>query len=152
MATKRRRCGWTLVWAPLAALTVAWLFVVAHHVQHAPGQEPPLVAGPAACACGLCVAPRLRLATTLRVHIFTTGRERVSVAVAARARHSRRAAQPAVAPVPPVPHAVSRPSGVLGATASFGSARGLGERSGRSRHGLDSALHAFAEIRISVSG
>ena len=61
-------------------------------------------------------------------------------------------AHPAVAPVPPVPHAVSRPSGVLGATASFGSARGLGERSGRSRHGLDSALHAFAEIRISVSG
>ena len=35
-----------------------------------------MVAGPAACACGLCVAPRLRLATTLRVHIFTTGRER----------------------------------------------------------------------------
>ena len=75
MATKRRR-GWTLVWAALAALTVAWLFVVAHHVQHAPVPEAPLVAGPAACACGLCVAPRLRLATTLRVHVFTTGRER----------------------------------------------------------------------------
>ena len=74
MATKRR-C-WTLVWAALAALTVAWLFVVAHHVQHAPVPEAPLVAGPAACACGLCVAPRLRLATTLRVHVFTTGRER----------------------------------------------------------------------------
>ena len=72
---KRRRC-WTLVWAALAALTVAWLFVVAHHVQHAPVPEAPLVAGPAACACGLCVAPRLRLATTLRVHVFTTGRER----------------------------------------------------------------------------
>ena len=75
MATKRRR-RWTLVWAALAALTVAWLFVVAHHVQPAPGPEAPLVAGPAACACGLCVAPRLRLATTLRVHVFTTGRER----------------------------------------------------------------------------
>ena len=35
-----------------------------------------MVEGPAACACGLCVAPRLRLATTLRVHVFTTGRER----------------------------------------------------------------------------
>ena len=72
----KRRRGWTLVWAALAALTVAWLFVVAHHVQHAPVPEAPLVAGPAACACGLCVAPRLRLATTLRVHVFTTGRER----------------------------------------------------------------------------
>ena len=35
-----------------------------------------MVEGPAACACGLCVAPRLRLATTLRVHIFTNGREK----------------------------------------------------------------------------
>ena len=35
-----------------------------------------MVEGPAACACGLCVAPRLRLATTLRVHIFTSGREK----------------------------------------------------------------------------
>ena len=35
-----------------------------------------MVEGPAACACGLCVAPRLRLATKLRVHIFTNGREK----------------------------------------------------------------------------
>lgn len=82
--------------------------------------------------------------------ISTTGR--YCVGGCRRARHSRRAAQPTVAPVPPVPHAVSRPTGVFGATASFGSARGLGERSARSRHGLDSAPDAFAEIWISVSG
>ena len=35
-----------------------------------------MVEGPAACACGLCVAPRLRLATKLRVYIFTNGREK----------------------------------------------------------------------------
>ena len=35
-----------------------------------------MVEGPAACACGLCVAPRLRLPTNLRVHIFTSGREK----------------------------------------------------------------------------